>query len=143
MAGPELSGGESDFLGGCDPLTVPPGREPFSILPGTKTVIDQEDDAAIFFRTDGSAGGLHDPVDSGKSVGVVETGSALLLAVLPNQIAFQADLGQAHPNNGDADETFAGQIDSFAENAAEHREGDQRLSGVRTKFGNEMLALSF
>ena len=95
-----------------------------------EAAVDEEDEAAVGFGADDAAGGLEDAVHAGESVGVVVAVELALCEALADEVAFEAELGEADADDNSADEAVADEVDAFAENAAEYGETDLGFGGV-------------
>ena len=76
-------------------------------------------------------------VHAGKAVGAVEAAAVLFVKVAAQHLLPGADLGQAHPHDGAADQPAAHQIDPLPKDAAQHPEAQQGLGGVGDKAGQK------
>ena len=91
-------------------------------------VIDQDDDAAVFFCADDPAHGLQHFVHAGKRIGEVISGLALRVEVLFHKVGFRVDHRQPDADDDRADEPLAAEIDAFGKHAAQHAEMQLHLT---------------
>src|SRR5690349_3129573 len=81
----------------------PPSRKQLPIKAAAEPLIYQEDYSPIVIGADQPPNCLQDTVHARESVSVLKTRNAAFVPVLTDQIPFQADLRQSHPDDRDAD----------------------------------------
>ncbi len=85
-------------------------------------VVGQQDHAPVGFRADDPAGGLEDADHAGHLVGRLESVRAPGRHAFADDLPFRRGRRKARPDDGRAGQPVAHQVDSFAEDAAHHRQ---------------------
>src|SRR5208337_5012413 len=101
---PKLAQRSLDVADAPDARRSPRGREQPAITRLVEPGVNQQHDTPVGLGPDHATSGLEDAVHAGKRVGVVEPSAGFFLEIVADQVALDAELGQANPNDDGADQ---------------------------------------